>query len=231
MVLNLRLRFQKLDFVERFAGLAEYPATTLPDGRTEIHVGDLVSDEQRIVVFLLQVLPIPLLAPGQPAATLEGEALLEVEVAYDEVSEVGLTSNLERHTIRVRPTQDPADIQVNETVLPWVTAQQAAGVLEKALARRDTGDVAGARKILADGIARLEAYGRDQQTADALGLLVRAHDGLADEASYLRERKNIQYSMSATRRMRSSEHWVGDGPAPSFIKQPPCTPTLRPKLK
>jgi len=32
------------------------------------------------------------------------------------------------------------------------------------------------------------------------------------------------YSMSTARRMRSSEYWVGDGPAPSFMKKPPNTP-------
>jgi Ca-activated chloride channel homolog len=220
-VLNLRLRFKLFDFVERLAGLGGYPVTKLPDGRVEVHVGDLVSEEQRIAVFLMEVMPIPLLAPGKPAASLEGEALVEVEIVCDVVSAAAVTSHTERHTIRVRPTQDPADIEVNQTVLPWVTAQQAARILEQAVARRDAGDAAGASKLLVDGIATLRRYGVSERTADALRMLEDAQAGLADDANYARSRKSLRYSASSARRMRSSEQWVGEGPAPSFMKQEP----------
>lgn len=223
-VQNLRLRFRPLDFVERLAELGDYASTRLPDGRIEFPIGDLVSEEQRVAVFFLQVMPIPLVAPGTPAATLDGEALLEVEIVFDEIQESGVTSHAEHHTVRVRPTQDPADVRVNETVLPWVTAQQAADLMEKAIARRDAGDLRGARRILSAGIARLRAYERDQQTSEARHLLEETNAKLADDAEYARSRKNIRYSSSTLKRMRSAEHWVGEGPAPSFVKPPPASP-------
>jgi Ca-activated chloride channel homolog len=221
-VQNLRLRFKLLDFVERFGGLGGYPATKLPDGRIEIQIGDLVSEEQRVAIFLIEVMPIPLVASGRPAASLEGEALVEVEIVCDVVSADAVTSHLEHHTVRVRPTQDPADIEVNETVLPWVTAQQAAKILEQAVERRDSGDATGARKLLADGIDGLRRHGASERTADALRMLEDAQTRLADKANYIRNRKSLKYSVSTTRRMRSSEAWVGDGPAPSFMKNPPA---------
>jgi Ca-activated chloride channel family protein len=225
---NLRLRFKLLDFVERLSGLGDYPATKLPDGRVEVQLGDLVSDEQRIAIFVMEVLPIPLLAAGRPAATLDGEALLEVEIACDVDAAEGLVSHVERHIIRVRPKQDAADIQVNETVLPWVSAQQAAGLLQQAITRRDANDIEGARKLLVDGIARLRKYHPGSQTNDAVRLLEDALAKLADDADYARSRKAMRYSSSSYLRMRSSEHWTGGGAAPSFMKPPPPPPATPP---
>ena len=79
------------------------------------------------------------------------------------------------------------------------------------MARRDAGDAAGARKLLADGIATLQRYGANERTADALRLLEDAQAGLADDVNYARSRKSLRYSASTARRMRSCEHWVGEG--------------------
>jgi Ca-activated chloride channel family protein len=223
-VVNLRLRVRPTAFVDHFAALGEYPMVRLADGRIEVQLGDLVSEELRIAIFGLQVLPIPLLAPGRPAATLDGETLLEVEVVYDEVGEAGITSRAERHTIRVRPTQDPADVKVNETVLPWVSAQQAARTLERAMEQRDRGDLDGARQTLQAGMADVKKYGSETHTADAYRLLLDALNTVDDAEAYSSKRKMMRYSTSAMKRMRSSEHWVGEGPAPSFVKPPPTPP-------
>lgn len=56
-VQNLRVRLKRLDFCERIFGLNDYPFVTLPDGRTEVAIGDLVSEEERVAVFALEVLP------------------------------------------------------------------------------------------------------------------------------------------------------------------------------
>lgn len=221
VVVNLRVRLKTLDFVEHFVGLGDYPQVKLPDGRIEVQLGDLVSSEQRIAVFELDVLPMPLIAAGQPAATLDGEALMDVEIVYDEVSDVGLTSHGQRYTVRVRPTQDPADVVVNTTVLPWVTAQQAAAIWEKTVALREAGDIAGARAVLDAGIARMTAYGRDAETADALRLLKETRDNLLANSSYQSTKKSFRYHVQSLKRMRSTEHWVGEGPAPSFMKRDP----------
>ncbi len=228
VVVNLRLRLKPLDFVERFAGLGDYPQITLPDGRVEIQIGDLVSSEQRIAIFELEVLPIPLVAANQPAASLDGEALLEMEIVYDEVTAVGLKSHTERHTIRVRPTQDRADVQVNTTVLPWVTAQQSASIWEKAVARAEAGDLAGACAILDEGIARMQAYGSGAQTADALRFLQDARLRFTSEWGYQSAKKSMRYHAQSLKRMRSTEHWVGEGAAPSFMKP---TPEQKPESK
>ena len=229
-VQNLRLRFKTLDFVEAMKSLGGYCEVKLADGRTEFAVGDLVADEERVAVFALAVLPIPLLAgTTTPAASLDGEALVEVEIAYDEITQAGVTSHTERHTIRVRPAQSPADIQVNEEALPWVSAQQAAEILGQALTKRDGGDVVGARRLLEAGIARLKAYARDAQIADGLKLLESALTQLADGENYVRSRKSLRYMQGSYSKMSSAEAWVNETGIPSFKKprtqpQPPQTP-------
>ena len=71
----------------------------------------------------------------------------------------------------MRPTQSQADVQVNREVLPWVSAQQAAEIVNQAIVKRDANDIAGARQLLEAGIARLKAYGLDDQIADGIQLL------------------------------------------------------------
>jgi Ca-activated chloride channel homolog len=225
-VQNLRVRIKPLDFVDGLTSLGGYQAVTLPDGRREFAIGDLTAEEERVAVFALAVLPIPLLAGSdEPAANLDGETLVELELLYDEFGANGVRSVTEAHTVRVRPTQSPADVRVNEAVLSWVSAQQSAEILARALVRRDSGDVAGASAILREGLQRLQTYQRDAQMADGLMLLETALKDLQDADDYSRSRKKLQGMRTAYMKMSSSAHWAAESPAPSFSKRrPPPNP-------
>jgi len=223
-VQNLRARIKLLDFVERYVSLGGYPSTAMPDGRMEFNLGDLVSEEERIAVFALEILPIPLIAPGKAAASLDGEALVELEVLFDLISDIGVRSVTWQQTLRVRAVQDPADQTINEEVLCWVSAQQAAKVLEEGVALRARGDVAEAKRVIEAGIARLQAYKRIDKMADALQLLetFRNQMDVSDE-QFRKISKSASYAAAAYKRMRSSQHWTIEAsmPAPSFIKPTP----------
>jgi Ca-activated chloride channel family protein len=80
---NVRVRLKKLHYCTGVSVISDYLSVTLPEGGLEITLGDLVSEEERALVLALEVLPIPNLPDGAPAASLEGEALLEVEILYD----------------------------------------------------------------------------------------------------------------------------------------------------
>ena len=217
---NLRLRFKSIDFADSCKSLGGYNEIKLPDGRLEYPIGDLMADEDRVAVFMLSVLPIPLV-PGTitPAATLEGEAIAEFEILYDEITATGITSRTERHIIRVRPTQEPKDIMLNEDVMPWVSAQQAAEMVTQALAKRDRGDHAGARLLLEAGITRLKAYACGAGVADGLNLLETALRELADPENYTRSRKSLSFMSASYSKMSSSDQWVDHAQAmPSFKK-------------
>jgi hypothetical protein len=66
-------------------------------------LGDLVSGEERYVVLMLEVLPLPLLPDGSLPASLEGEELIGLEFAYTSITE-------ERNRSQARePHEFPSD--------------------------------------------------------------------------------------------------------------------------
>ena len=222
VVMNLRVRMKRLDFVDGMHYLGGTEPLLLPDGRQEFALGDLMADETLAAVFRIDVLAIPELAPGRPAATLDGEALLEAEILYDEIVDGGIKSVTGMRTVRVRPTQDAADLKVNETALSWITPSLAARIVAEAMTKRDAGQVDEARRILEKGITRMEAYGRPEETGDALRLLRRTLEQIGDDNTFFESRKSMLYSGRAFMIPRTRAHWSGLAEeAPSFSKRPP----------
>jgi Ca-activated chloride channel family protein len=201
-VQNLRVRLKRLDFCEHIFGLNDYPFVTLPDGRTEIAIGDLVSEEERVAVFALEVLPLPLLN-GQPVASLEGEALLEAELAWDEISATGITSKTWSQVVRVQATQNPAEVKANETVLSWVAVQRAAKAVREASARAAAGDEAGARHQLNEEVKLMESAGDAPVVREALGTLREAQAQL-DSAENSSRKGKLMFLMSSDVSRQSS---------------------------
>ena len=199
-VQNLRVRVQALDFCEAYTLLGEYPALALPDGRMEFAIGDLVSEEQRIVCFGVQALALPLVH-GKPPFDLQGELLLGFEVVWDELLDQGVVSRTLTQQVRIQATQDPAGVVVNGIVAPWVSLQKAGKVaaLDKA-------------------IQELSPYG--DRAAEALKLLHDLKEKIAGGEWSQRERKNARYRSSSYRKMSSHELWSHPCPPPSF-KEPP----------
>jgi hypothetical protein len=91
---NVRLRVEPKLFCHSWAQYGDYPAITLPDGRVEIALGDLVSEESREFVLLMEVLPLPLLPGGVLPPSLEGEELLGLEFVWTEICGGSRTSEL-----------------------------------------------------------------------------------------------------------------------------------------
>ena len=90
------------------------------------------------------------------------------------------------------------------------------------MAKRDAGDVEEARRILQDGITRMEAYGRPEETGDAVRLLKRTREQVSDDRTFDESRKSIVYSSRSHMAPRSQAHWSGpEEDAPSFSKRPP----------
>jgi Ca-activated chloride channel family protein len=198
---NLRVRIRKLHYCSGLAMLSDYPMVALPEGGIEITVGDLVSEEQRVLVLALEVLPIPPLADGQPAASIEGEALLEIEIAYDEITATGITSKTEQRTIRLVAVQDAADVRVNEQVVEWVAAQEVGRTISEAISERDSGDFDAVRERLKATKEKLERYGCPEGTDKAIENL-KAFEEAADEWT-ARSRKTSRFLSSRSRKMSS----------------------------
>lgn len=167
-VQNLRVRIQKETFCEHFVQLGGYNALDLPDGRTEYAIGDLVSEEQRIVCFGLKVLALPLI-DGKPVFKLEGEPLLQVEVTWDEISEKGVISKTLNQTVTIQATQNPSEVLVNSMVAPWVSLQKAGSIALEVNKLMDEGKPAEAIAMIEAVIRELSQYGQHGQ--EAIGVL------------------------------------------------------------
>lgn len=177
-VQNLRVRLKRLDFCEAIAALNEYPCVELPDGRWEYAVGDLVSEEERVAVFALQVLPLPAI-DGTPVTSLAGELLLEVELAYDEITAEGIASRTVTQVVRGQSTQEPAEVKVNETVLSWVAVQQAAQALRESTRLAREGDLVGAKASLSYSRRAMFAAPNPEAMKAGIELLEKAEAELA----------------------------------------------------
>ena len=229
-VQNVRIRFRKLTFCEDLKVLAAYHTVALPDGRTEIALGDLVSEESATVVFQLEVLPLPVLEDGQPAASLEGEALFEVEILWDDLTGPQIQSSVHLQTIRILSTQNPEDVKVNVDVIPGVATQRTGLAMEEALREANEGRAPQALAILRSTVAQLKELGHDDKIADGLAameaMIARLECyGEMDE----RSSKMARYSSSHRRKMKSHSLWCSDEQAPGYseskLPPPPTSPT------
>ena len=216
-VQNLRVRLHALEFCENYTLLGEYPEVALPDGRMEFSIGDLVSEEQRIVCFAVQALALPLIN-GLPAFDLKGEPLLGVDVLWDELLEQGIVSRTLTQQVRIQATQDPAEVVVNSVVAPWVSMQKAGRVVAEVTKQMDKGQDAEAMASLDKAIQDLGHYGA--RAAEAIALLQNLRAKIANDEWSMRERKSARYSSASYRKMSSQELWSQKSQAPSFKKKP-----------
>ena len=220
---NVRLRLKRLDFCESLVALGEYPATMLPDGNCEFALGDFVSEEERVVCFALEVLPLPCIN-NQPVTTLEGEDLLGLEVAYDELTADSAVSRTFTQKIRIQATQDPGAVKQNGEVIGWVAVQRAGKVLKEVTRRMDAGDPAAAHALLRETAAEFRSYPPSAAVQDALRSIDDVERQIAEQGWSSRSRKHAAYSSSTSLRMSSTAAWTANGPVPSYMRRPAGAP-------
>lgn len=217
---NIRLRIQPSDFCERLAQLGDYPCITLPDRRIELTLGDLVSEETRALVLLAELLPIPLIG-NRPAASLEGEKLLELEILWDEIGETEIKSCRHAQVIRISATQDPDEIKLNEETVAWIAVQRAGKALDEATKAVDADRVEEAKDKLRQALEALRRYKLDSKTADGVKLLQEFLERIEREGGLsARSRKLSAYSSAYYSKPSSKRAWTADaGTTPKFSEK------------
>jgi Ca-activated chloride channel family protein len=229
---NVRVRVRKLDFCENWILFASFHSVALPDGRIEISLGDLTSEETATLVFHLDVLPLPLLPGGHPAASLEGERLVELEILWDDISTPQVASHTHTQTVRILATQDPADIRVDEDVIPAVATQCAGLAVEKATEAAQRDKTREAIQILKDALAKLQSFGHAGKAADGIQALESLLKTIEETGGLdARSGKAAKFRSSHMRKMKSMAAWTLDEEAPSYSRNPitPKRPDENPK--
>ncbi len=198
---NVRARIQKLDFCDEFQPLTGYPFSVLPDRRVEYSIGDLVSQEEKILVLQLNVLALPLLPDNTPVASLEGETLLKLEVLYDEFGEKGIASIQQEQVVRILAAQKAEEVKVNEAVIPWVALQKAGKALEQATQEVDQNNAAKAKKTLQIVMEDLAAYRQEGKVTQAIGMIQQFIEKLKGREWNRKEVKHMTTSLKVTGRI------------------------------
>jgi Ca-activated chloride channel homolog len=170
-VQNLRVRIEPKLFCHCWSQYGDYPAITLPDGRMQIALGDIVSEERRDFVILVEVLPLPLLPNGELPASLEGEELLGLEFLWTAIGDTEIKSCTSWHLVRIQGTQNPQEVVLNEEVIVTIANQIAGKAAREAAANARAGRFDQAAQTVRAASTTLRCFSPSQSTGDAQGLL------------------------------------------------------------
>ncbi len=233
-VQNLRLRIQPKMFCNAWKQYSDYPQVRLPDQRTELALGDLVSGEERYVVLLLEVLPLPLLPDGSLPASLEGEELVGLEFAYTSITEEGANLRLESrtssHLVRIQGTQNPAEVIQNVELIAVIANQQAADAMRKAADALASGADAGAAlEHLACAKGFFVQCAAPELTSEAAALLDEHEKKIRSQEMDSRARKNLRYEARYYGQTSRARLYTGSGKKPGFSKKPTVDEQLNEK--
>jgi Ca-activated chloride channel homolog len=232
-VQNLRLRIQPKLLCNAWKQYGDYPQVQLPDRRTEVALGDLVSGEERYVVLMLDVLPLPL-SDGSLPASLEGEELVALEFAYTSIREEGtdlrLESRTSSHLVRIQGTQNEADLVQNVELIAVIANQQAAdAVRQTAEALASGADAATALEHLSKAKIVLEACPVPELTAEAAALLDEHEQKIRSNNIDSRARKNMRYEARYYGQTSSARLYTGSRQKSEFTKKPTVDEQLNEK--
>ena len=233
-VQNLRLRIQPKLFCNAWKQYGDYPQVQLPDQRTELALGDLVSGEERYVVLMLEVLPLPLLPDGSLPASLEGEELVALEFAYTSITEEGtdlrLESRTSSHLVRIQGTQNEADVVQNVELIAVIANQQAADAVRKAAEALAGGaDAETALQHLSKAKVVLEACPAPELTSEAAALLDEQEQKIRSHEIDSRARKSMLYEARYYGQTSSARLYTGSRQKSEFTKKPTVDEQLNEK--
>lgn len=181
----------------------------LPDGRVEIALGDLVSEESRDFVLLTEVLPLPLLPNGQLPASLEGEELLELEFVWTETGDTKVESCTSKHLVRIQGTQNPDEVVLNQEVIAVVANQIAGKAAREAAKNAREGDYDAAARSIRDGASAVRCFAMPELTGEAEALLDENLRTIGSGNMTSRDLKNMVYESRHCTRSSTRSLYTG----------------------
>jgi hypothetical protein len=211
-------------FCNAWKQYGDYPQVQLPDQRTELALGDLVSGEERYVVLMLEVLPLPLLPDGSLPASLEGEELVGLEFAYTSITEEGANLRLESrtssHLVRIQGTQNPADVVQNFELIAVIANQQAADAVRQAAEALAGGaDPEAAVQHFTSAKQFLAQCAAPELASEAAALLDEHEQKIRSQEIDSRARKNMLYEARYYGQTSSARLYTGSRQKSEFTKK------------
>jgi hypothetical protein len=182
--------------------------TILEDGRTELLVGDLVSEEVRSFALELKV---------RSADSGMIKDLISIEFVYDLVLEEATESMKESRTVEISFVDNPNEVVLDDTILSIITTQRTSKIIRQAIEKIDRGEELEAIEFLSGELKKLEEMERPELIADSEMLIRSTIEKIEMGWRRSRGRKFAQYSSRSYSKMSSSEYWSADESySPSF---------------
>ena len=205
---NLRVRIKTEEQCESWDDFGGMRKTILDDDRTELLIGDLVSEEVRSFALELKV---------RSADSGSIERLISMDFVYDLVGEDGLVPTSEERMIEISFANNPEDVQLDDTLLAIITTQRTSRTIRKAIEKIDQGEEREAIEFLRGELKKLEELGKPEFIADSEMLIRSTIEKIEMGWRRSRGRKFAQYSSRSYSKMSSSEYWSADESySPSF---------------
>jgi hypothetical protein len=194
----------------------------------------LVSGEERYVVLMLEVLPLPLLPDGSLPTSLEGEELVGLEFAYtsltEERTDLRLESRTSSHLVQIQGTQNEADIVQNVELIAVIANQQAADAVRKAAdALAGGADAETALQHLSKAKVVLEACPAPELASEAAALLDEHEQKIRSQEMDSRACKNMLHDARYYGQTSSARLYTGSRQKSEFSKKPTVDEQLNEK--
>ena len=208
---NLRIAVKAGKGTRDWDTIDDLPKVTRDDGIKEVSVGDILSEEERVITFKINTKSLPLHLNGK-----KDPKLLTLGFTFDALGNDTTISKEQKQVIRIRITENPDEVVINKSILGPLSIQQAGLIIRQAYDLRNQGQVKEAQELLQKQIDELRSY-NNAVTGEAIDSLLHVLRRL--EAWTLRDQKMAMYSSKSYRRHRSMESWSSeDMPSPSFKK-------------
>ena len=205
---NLRVRIKQEEQCESWDDFGGMRKTLLEDGRSELLIGDLVSEEVRSFALEMKV--------RSSDSGMTGD-LISMEFVYDLVLEEGKESMTESRTVEISFVDNPKDVVLNDSVLSIVTTQRTSKIIRQAIEKIDRGEELEAIEFLKGELSKLDNLERPKLTADSEMLIRSTIEKIEMGWRRSRGRKFAQYSSRSYAKMSSSEYWSAEESySPSF---------------
>ena len=205
---NLRVRIKQEEQCESWDDFGGMRKTLLEDGRSELLIGDLVSEEVRSFALEMKV--------RSSDSGMTGD-LISMEFVYDLVLEEGKESMTESRTVEISFVDNPKDVVLNDSVLSIVTTQRTSKIIREAIEKIDRGEELEAIEFLKGELSKLDNLERPKLTADSEMLIRSTIEKIEMGWRRSRGRKFAQYSSRSYAKMSSSEYWSAEESySPSF---------------
>ena len=180
----------------------------MEDGRTELLVGDLVSEEVRSFALQMRVSPCD--------SGMSGE-LISMEFIYDLVLEDDVESRSEERVVEISFVDNPEKVVLDDSILSIITTQRTSKIIRQAIEKIDRGEELEAIEFLRGELKKLEELERPELIADSEMLIRSTIEKIEMGWRRSRGRKFAQYSSRSYSKMSSSEYWSADESySPSF---------------